>query len=306
VDNDPLLGDLRLFCAVARRCSFVTAARDMQASQTLVSKRVAVLEKSLGVKLLHRTTRRVGLTDEGGKVYDWARRILEQVEEMRGELTEGGGEPQGPLRISSSALLGRRMVAPALSALKRRFPGVEIWLELLDRRVDLVGEGFHLDVRVGDATEPSLIGHRIATSSRILCASPGYLRRHGTPRTPADLSQHDCVLLRERNEPFGTWRLQSTQGTREAAGVKVGGSMATNDYAVVLQWAQDGHGIVLGGDWAFTDSLAAGQLQRVLPQWHQPADIVAVSSLRSAQSAKVRLCVEALKEQLAAMRTPAT
>jgi LysR family transcriptional activator of dmlA len=298
VDNEPLLSDLRLFCLVARRGSFVAAAREAQASQTLVSKRVAVLEKSLGVKLLARTTRRVNVTDEGSKVFEWSQRILDHVEEMRSEISRDASEPRGAIRISSSARLGRVIVAPALSALKRRFPAVEIWLELLDRPVDLIGEGFHLDIRGGEANEPSLIGHRIAASSRILCAAPAYLQRHGMPRTPADLTRHECVLLRERSEPFGTWRLQNTQGARESAGVKVGGTLASNDYDVVLRWAHDGHGIVLGGDWVFTESLANGRLRRVLPHWHQPADIHAVSSLRSAQSAKVRLCVEMLKEQM--------
>lgn len=189
------------------------------------------------------------------------------------------------------------MVAPALSRLKQRYPAIEVWLELMDRRVDLIGEGFHLDIRAGEVTEPGLYAHRIATSSRILCAAPAYVARHGMPATAADLAGHDCVLLRERDEPFGTWRLA---GPRGAENVKVSGSLACNDIDVVLRWVHDGHGIVMSADWIFAPSLASGQLVRVLPQWHQAADVHAVSSTRLAQSAKVRICIEFLKEQMQA------
>ena len=298
MDNDPQLQDLRLFCIVARRASFVQAAREAKTSQTLVSKRIALLEQALGVKLLHRTTRRVNLTDEGVKAFEWAQRILGDVEEMRGDIASGARELRGPIRISSSARLGREVVAPALSRLKRRYPGVDVWLELLDRRVDLIGEGFHLDIRAGDVAEPGLFAHRIAASSRILCAAPDYVARHGMPRMAADLANHDCVLLRERSEPFGTWRLSGPRGPES---VKVSGSLASNDIDIVLRWVHDGHGIVMGADWLFAPSLASGSLVRVLPDWHQPADVHAVSSARSAQSAKVRICIEFLKEQMASM-----
>lgn len=294
--NDPQLQDLRLFCLVARRASFVAAAREAHTSQTLVSKRVALLEQALGVKLLSRTTRKVGVTDEGLKVYEWAQRILDNVEDMRSELSLGTSSPSGAIRIASSARIGRDIVAPALSRFKQRYPAVDVWLELLDRRVDLIGEGFHLDIRAGEVDEPNLIAHRIFVSSRILCAAPDYLLRRGTPATPAGLTQHDCVLLRERNEPFGTWRLE---GPRGAESVKVSGPLASNAIDIVLGWAHDGHGIVMTGDWLLAPSLAAGSLVRVLPGWQQAADVNAVSSVRSAQSAKVRLCIEFLKEEVA-------
>jgi LysR family transcriptional regulator, transcriptional activator for dmlA len=301
VDNDPQIQDLRLFCAVVRRSSFVAAARDAKASQTWVSKRVAALESSLGVKLLNRTTRKVSVTDEGLKVFEGAQRLIDGVEEMRGEISRGAGVPEGELRICSSARLGREIVAPALSRMKERFPRVEVWLELLDRRVDLIGERFHLDIRAGQVSEPNLISHRIAASSRILCAAPSYLERQGTLRTASDLAQHDCVILRERNEPFGTWQLQGPRGMEN---IKVSGSLAANDIDVVLRWAHDGHGIVMSADWLFAQSLKTGALVRVLPDWHQPADIHAVSSVRSAQSAKVRACIEILRREMARAISP--
>jgi LysR family transcriptional regulator, transcriptional activator for dmlA len=295
VDSYPSLQDLRLFCFVARRASFVAAAREANVSQTLMSKRVAVLEQALGVTLLRRTTRKVSLTDEGAKVLAWAQRILDDVEDMRDDIGGGAGLPQGPIRIASSARLGREVVAPALSRMRRRYPAMDVWLELLDRRVDLIGEAFHLDIRAGEVADPNVIAHLVASNSRIVCAAPAYLSAHGTPRTLAELTSHHCVLLREREEPFGVWRLEGPAGVQS---VKVDGSLASNDIDVVLRWAHDGHGIVMSSQWLLAPSLADGQLVRVLPQWHQSADIHALSSLRSAQSAKVRLCVEALREEM--------
>lgn len=297
MDNLPALQDLRLFCFVARRASFSAAAREAGTSQTLMSKRVGMLEKALGVKLLRRTTRKVSVTDEGAKVFTWAQQILGDVDEMRDDIARGVGDPQGPIRISSSARLGREVVAPALSRLKQRYPAMDVWLELLDRRVDLIGESFHLDIRAGEVTEQNLIGHLIAENSRILCAAPSYLKKHGTPNTPADLANHECVLLREREAPFGTWVLA---GPASGQSAKVSGSLASNDIDVVLRWAHDGHGIVMTSEWIFAPSLADGSLVRVLPQWSQRANIYAVSSARSAQSAKVRLCVETLREEMMA------
>lgn len=294
MDSYPSLQDLRFFCLVARHGSFVAAAREAAVSQTLMSKRIALLEQALGATLLRRTTRKVSVTDEGVKVLAWAQRILDDVEDMRDDLARGAGDPQGPVRICASPRLGREVVAPALADLKARFPAMDVWLELLDRRVDLIGEGFHLDVRAGEVAEPHLIGHLVATNARFLCASPAYLARRGTPATTADLAGHDCVLLRERENPFGTWLLKGPAGPES---VKVGGSLASNDIDVVLAWAHGGHGIAMSSAWIFAPSLADGSLVRVLPQWAQPANIYAVSSVRSAQSAKVRLCVEALRER---------
>lgn len=296
MDKDPALNDLRLFCFVARRASFAAGARDAGVSQALMSKRIALLEKSLGVTLLRRTTRKVNLTDEGVKVLGWAQRILDDVDDMCDDVARVAGDPQGPIRICCSARLGREVVAPALSRLKTRHPAMDVWLELLDRRVDLIGEGFHLDVRAGEVSEPHLIGHLIAHNSRILCAAPSYVERFGAPTTLADLTSHHCVLLREREDPFGTWRLTGPSGPET---VKASSTLASNDIDVVLRWACDGHGIVMSSQWLLAPSLASGALVRLLPQWAQSAHLYAVSTVRSARSAKIRLCVEALRQQMA-------
>ena len=296
MDKNPDLGDLRLFCCVARRTSFAAGAREAGIAPTLMSKRIAQREATLGVTLLKRTTRKVDLTDEGRKVLTWAQRILDDVDDMREDVARIAVEPEGPVRICSSPRLGREVVAPALSALKARHPSLDVWLELLDRRVDLIGESFHLDVRVGAVAEPHLIGHLVAPNQRILCAAPAYLARNGTPLVLGDVAEHQCVLLRDREDPFGAWRLTGPDGP---ASVKPASTLASNDIDVVLRWACDGHGIVMSSQWLLAPSLASGALVQVLPQWTQDAPLYAVSTVRSAQSAKVRLCVDALRGQMA-------
>lgn len=297
--NEPNLSDLRMFGLVAKHASFIAAARVANLAQTTVSKRVAMLEEALGVQLLHRTTRRVTITESGLKVLRWSKRILGDIEEMQADLSLDQGEPRGPIRISSASRLGRDYVAPALSQMKHRFPGIEVWLEIIDRRVDLVGDGFHLDFRSGEPSERDLIGHKIIKSSRIFCAAPSYVARHGAPQTLADVTKHECLLFRDRNEPFGLWRFRGPRGWDS---VNVSADLASNDNDVVLRWAIDGHGIMIGTDWFFASSLKAGKLCRVLPDWQQPADVWAVSVERTTRSAKVRLCLEYLKEQMSALR----
>lgn len=295
-NNDPLLRDLQLFCEVARRSSFIGAATEIGLSPAHVSKRIATLEALLGVKLFNRTTRRVNITSDGEAAFVWAQKILENVESMFEALSEAHSEPRGTLRISTSLRLGREHVAPILSLLRHRHPQLEIWLELMDRRVDLIGENFDIDIRVGEVQEKHLIAHRIAENKRVLAASPDYLARRGTPRVPAELAQHDCLLFRSRDDRFGVWRLVGPQG---AETVKVTGPMAANHSDIVRQWALDGHGIIMASYWDLVSNLQEGSLVRVLPAYYQPADVWAVTAARSSSSAKVRSCVAFLREQLA-------
>ncbi|KAI3595766.1 Transcriptional regulator, LysR family [Cupriavidus necator H850] len=294
-NNDPFLRDLRLFCTVARRASFIAAANETGISPAHVSKRIAMLEAMLGAKLFHRTTRRVSVTAEGESAFAWAQKILEDVDGMLEAVGATGGEPRGLLRIATSVRLGRRHVAPALSRLRQQHPGLEVWLELLDRRVDLIGESFDLDIRVGEVEEPHLIASKIASGSRVLCAAPAYLARRGMPEHPGELPRHDCLLLRERDQAFGVWRLQGPDGWET---VKVTGPMASNHSDVTHQWALEGFGIIMASVWDVAASVRAGELVRVLPDWQQPADVWAVTSARASASARMRVCLEFLKAQL--------
>lgn len=287
----PANEDLRVFSLVVRKASFIAAAQDLGASPAYVSKRVRVLEEQLGTRLLHRTTRRVALTEDGERVYRWAQRILDDIDQLLQEVGGTRAQPRGHLRVSSSFGFGRQQVAPALAALIEQHPRLQIRLELFDRLVDVAAEGFDLDVRVGDEIAPHLIARRLADNHRVLCAAPTYLQQRGTPRTPDDLRSHDCLAIKERDHPFGVWRLQC-EGREQA--IKVSGPLSSNNGEVALRWALDGRGIVLRSIWQVTPLLAAGRLEQVLPGCVQPANIWAVYPMRLERSAKLRVAVEFL------------
>lgn len=293
VHKIPPTDDLRVFCTVVRKAGFAAAAQELAASPAYVSKRIRLLERELGVPLLHRTTRRVAVTDQGERVFHWAQRILDDMDQLLQEVAVTRREPRGLLRVSSSFGFGRNVVAPALSRLVERHPGLQVRLEVFDRLVDVAGEGFDLDVRVGDEIAPHLIARRLADNHRVLCASPAYLARRGTPRTPAELPAHDCLVIKERDHPFGVWRLRA--GAVEQ-GVKVTGPLSANNGEMVVQWAVDGRGIALRSLWDVGAHLRAGRLVQVLPEWRQEANVWAVYPTRLERSAKVRVCVEFLQE----------
>lgn len=287
----PANDDLRVFTAVVQKTSFAAAAQDLGASPAYVSKRIRVLEEQLGTRLLHRTTRRVALTEAGERVYRWAQRVLDDVDQLLQEVAGTRAQPRGTLRVVSSFGFGRQEVAPALGALTERHPKLQVRLELFDRLVDVAAEGFDLDVRVGDEIAPHLIARKLAENHRVLCAAPEYLAQRGVPHVLADLKAHDCLAIKERDHPFGVWRLQC-EGREQV--VKVSGPLSSNNGEVALRWALDGRGIVLRSTWQVAPLLAQGKLVQVLAGCSQPANVWAVYPLRLERSAKLRVAVEFL------------
>jgi LysR family transcriptional activator of dmlA len=287
--------DLRVFIHAARRASFAAAAQELGASPAYVSKRIALLEDTLKVKLFHRTTRNVTVTERGELMLAWAQRVLDVYEQLDGALEDTQTEIRGGLRIAASSGLGRNHVAPVLSELVKMHPGLEIDLEILDRSVDLVNEEIDIDVRVGDVREHYLIPHNLARGRRILCASPEYLRMRKEPESIADLARHSCLLIRERNETFGRWSLQGADGTRN---VRVSAALASNHGDVIKRWALEGHGIMLRSYWDVAESLSRGDLVHLLRKFWQPADVWAVTKIRSDNSAKTRVCIRHLRNRL--------
>ncbi|AMG54036.1 LysR substrate-binding domain-containing protein [Citrobacter amalonaticus] len=296
MNNPPLLTDLRVFMLVARRAGFAAVAQELGVSPAYVSKRIALLEQNLNVVLLHRTTRRVTITEEGERIYEWAQRILHDVDQMMDELSDVRQVPQGMLRIISSFGFGRQVVAPALSALARQYPQLELRFDVEDRLVDLANEGVDLDIRIGDDIAPNLIARKLGTNYRILCASPSFLAQHGTPKQLADLATCSCLVIKERDHPFGIWQLQNKEGEHA---IKVTGPLSSNHGEIVHQWCLDGQGIALRSWWDVCDNIASGHLVHVLPEYYQPANIWAVYVSRLATSAKVRITVEFLRHYFA-------
>lgn len=289
----PAVEDLRVFVVLARKASFVAAATALGVSRAYVSKRMQMLERALGTRLLHRTTRQVTVTEEGEKVYQWALRILDDMEQLMQEVAVTRRVPRGTLRISSSFGFGRKVVAPMLSRLTEAYPELQVRLEVFDRLVDVAAEGMDLDVRIGDEIAPHLIARQLAANHRVLCAAPAYIARRGAPQTLAELADHDCLVIKERDHPFGVWTLQSAGRTHT---VKVSGPLSSNHGEIAVQWAIDGKGIVLRSRWDVAPLLRDGTLVQLLPGHVQPANIWAVYPSRLVHSAKVRVCVEYLQK----------
>lgn len=296
VNLDFQLEDLRVFCLAARKASFAATAMELGVSPAYVSKRIAILEKALGVALFHRTARRVTVTDDGERVYASAQQIFDSVENMGETVAADRLDPRGTLRVTTSFRLGRKHIAPVMSLLAQRYPALDISLDVVDRHVDLMRENIDLDIQLGEVAEPHLVAHRIARSRRHLYAAPSYLERRGMPAALAELSRHDCLVLRERHQPFGVWKLESAQGMEK---VKVTARLASNHSEILRAWAIDGHGILLPATWDVHDDVQAGRLVPVLPGYSQNADIWAATTVRLSTSAKVRVCVRFLQEQLA-------
>ena len=299
-DTAPLPEDLRVFLTVVRKGGFAAAAEELGLSPAYVSKRIQILETTLGSRLLHRTSRRVALTDDGERVQRWAVRILDDVQQLQDELSEAHTAPRGRLHLCSSFGFGRNHVAPAISLLAEQYPELEIRLDVFDRVVDIVHEGFDLEIHVGDDIAGQHIGRRLVTNNRVLCASPDYLKRRGVPESLQDLQQHDCLVLKERDNAFGIWQLQGPEGE---ASVRVSGPLSSNSGEIVLQWALDGRGVLLRSMWDVKPQLDQGRLVQVLADYRQSADVWAVYPTRLANSGKLRVCVEFLQAHLRQLST---
>jgi LysR family transcriptional activator of dmlA len=290
-DPLPLPEDLRVFLTVVRKQGFAAAAEELGLSPAYISKRIQVLERTLKTRVFFRSSRRIALTTDGEQVLRWAQIILGDFDDFIDELSAARQAPRGLLHICSSFGFGRHHVAPAISLLAERYPELEIRLEVFDRTVDLIGEGFDLEIHVGDDIPDQHISKQLASNQRVLCASPAYLQRRGTPNTLEELRQHDCLVIKEYNNPFGLWNLQK-EGRDYT--IRVSGPLSSNHGEIVLEWALDGRGILLRSMWDVKPLLQQGRLVQVLPEYSQSAQVWALYPTRLSHSAKLKVCVDFL------------
>jgi DNA-binding transcriptional LysR family regulator len=278
--------ELVLFDLIVKRGSLSAAALEFGVTPASVSKRLIALEKRLGVLLVNRTTRRLSLTDEGEVFHRNAVRILTELEDMERLVSVNKATPTGLLRVNAPLGFGRTYVTPIVSRFVKKYPGVEVQLQLTDHPLSLVDAAIEVGIRFGDIPDARLIAKRVALNRRLVCAAPSYLKSHGTPRVPHDLSQHNCIILRQNDAAYGTWRF--TRG-KHAETVKVRGSLSSNDGEVALNWALDGHGIMLRAEWDIAKYLRSGRLQLILEDYATPpADIFAVYPERHAATPRVQ------------------
>ena len=289
--------EMQFFSALMRCGSLSAAARELQVSPPAVSKRLAALESRLGVTLLHRTTRRLALTPEGETYLAQARRILGDIEALERELQGARSEPTGLLRVNATLGFGRMHVAPAIASFVRAHPKVDVQLQLSVNPPPLTDDAFDVCVRFGEPPDARIVARLLAPNRRLLCASPAYLQRQGTPRTPHELAGHNVIAIRQGDEAYGSLRLHSG---RKVETVRVRGNLATNDGEIAVNWALAGHGVVLRAEWDIARYLRSGRLKQVLENWQAPpADIYAVYPVRHQATARVRAFVDHLAQEFA-------
>lgn len=291
------LSDLAFFSLLVRHGNLSATARELGVTPPAVSTRLANLERRLGVRLLNRTTRRVSVTHEGEIYLAGGGRILAELEALERSVSSTRAEPRGLLRLNATFGFGRAHIVPAVSDFARQYPEVEVQMQLTDRPINLLDERYDVGVRFGEMPDARLTARKLASNRRLLCASPAYLRAHGEPRAPGDLTRHRCIVLREDNVAYGTWHLRCGQRSET---VKVRGALSANDGQSALQWALDGHGIVMRSEWETAAYLRGGQLREVLPDWATPpADIYALYPERLNLPAKTIAFVDFLSQRLA-------
>jgi DNA-binding transcriptional LysR family regulator len=262
-----LLDNLSLFTQIVEKGSMTAAAKEVGLSPTTVSERLAALEAHYGVVLLNRTTRALSLTDEGRTLLDGARVILDECSDLYGRIRHGAQTLSGPIRISAPIDLGRNLVADVVAKMLTAHPDLHIELLLNDGFVDLVGGGVDLALRFGDIADSSLLVRHLGDVRRVVCAAPIYLARHGAPKTPQDLQNHNCIVMRFGNIRDDTWRFGEAGKMRS---IKVSGDRCSNDGALVREWALAGHGIVLKSELDVGPAIAAGHLVELLQDYAAP------------------------------------
>jgi DNA-binding transcriptional LysR family regulator len=285
------------FVRVVEAGSFAAAARRLSLSVSNVSRHVAGLENHLGVRLLNRTTRRLSLTATGRAFFDRSVQLLADLEEAESEAATAV-EPRGTLRLTCATAFGVRHVAPAIAAYRARHPRVHFDVELSDRIVDLVEEGFDLAIRMGEVRGGALVARRLGESSMVCCAAPAYLERHGTPRAPADLAHHQCLTY-AYSQSADTWRFRDEHGHEHA--VKVQGPAHANHGEMLCALSVAGLGVHLEPDVVVAPDVRAGRLVVLLPGYGAPSvPIHAVYASRQHLSAKVRSFIDFVAARFAA------
>ena len=278
-------GAIPVFVAVVENGGFSAAARTLGISKSAVSKRINQLEAHLGVRLLHRTTRKLSLTEAGERYFEHAAQALTAAGQAEDAVTELQGEPQGNLKISSPMSFGRLHVAPLIPKLLQRYPKLQIDLVMDDRKVDLVAGGFDVAIRAGNLPASTLIARKLAPLRQVLCASPDYIDRYDRPGTPAELSSHNCLLYSYSSDA-NEWTLIGEGGPET---VTVSGSYQVNNSEALLEALREGIGIGRLPTFVAGPDLKTGRLVKLFESYRLPDfTIYAVFPERQYLPAKVR------------------
>ena len=290
------LSDIAVFVQVIDSGSFTAAAGKLNLSKSVVSKYVTRLEDHLGAQLLNRTTRRLNLTEAGRALYESSRRGLEEIEEAKAEVSRLQGTPRGTLRLNTPMSFGILHIAPIIPDFLKLYPELSIDMNLEDRKVDLIEEGFDLAIRISELSDSSLVARRLGPCRHVICATPEYLQRNGAPRTADDLREHNVITFKYQDTP-SEWQLLSTE--RNVTSVPVSGTIQMNNSLALREALLNNAGITLTPTFIVGDDIKSGKLQTVLSQYNLlELSIFAVYHRRRHMSPKVRAFIDFLANRI--------
>jgi DNA-binding transcriptional LysR family regulator len=286
--------NMRVFAKVVETSSFAGAAARLGISASMVSQHVKELEERLGARLLNRTTRKVSLTETGRAYYERCTRLLADLEETEQAVSDMHAAPRGELRVNATPTFGILQLAPAIADFTARFPGISVELMLSNRMADLIEESLDVAVRVGLVPDSSLIARQLAPCRMVVCGAPSYFEKHGIPRSPADLTNHNCLTVAVTGlSYYRMWHLTAPDGT--ALNLSPIGNLRTNSGAVLKVAALAGHGLVCLPTYLVGDALQSGRLVTVLDDYTAPPLTLRALYPHSRHlSAKVRAFVDFL------------
>jgi DNA-binding transcriptional LysR family regulator len=287
------LKQIEAFIAVVEHGSMAAAALTQDVTPVMIGRRINALEARLGVKLLHRSTRRIAVTEQGAVFMEQCKKALGELDRAELLVAEGRHKATGHLIVSAPAAFGRKHVAPHAPDFLRANPDVRISFNLTDRVVDLVREGYDVGIRIGGAIDPNFVAIRLASNKRVVCGTPAYFAKHGVPRTLDDLAHHNCLAFNLQGGQQRGWYFQQNG---KAVTVKVNGNLDCNDGELLHRWMTEGLGIAWRSVWEIQSQLENGTLETVLDDYAIPEyDIMAVYPAQRNVPAKVRLFIWHLK-----------
>jgi DNA-binding transcriptional LysR family regulator len=291
------LKQIEAFVDVAEKGSLARAAVEHGITPVMLGRRIDALEKRLGVKLMHRTTRHLTLTEEGTVFLDHCRKLLSELDSAEEIVSEGRHKATGHLIVSAPAAFGRLHVASHAPTFVAANPDVRISFNLTDHVVDLVREGYDLGIRIGGSIDPNFVAVKLASNRRVVCATPAYFERYGIPKTLEELANHNCLAFNLQGGQQRGWYFQKGGKT---VTVKANGNLDCNDGELLHRWASEGLGLAWRSTWEIESQLASGALITVLDKYALPDyDIMAVYPKPKHLPAKVRFFIDALKAQYA-------
>jgi DNA-binding transcriptional LysR family regulator len=287
------LKQIEAFVSAVDAGSLAKAALKSQVTPVMIGRRIDALERRLGVRLLHRSTRRLALTEEGGVYLEHCRRLVSDLDQVEAQLNEGRHRATGHLVVSAPAAFGRTHVAPHGPAFVAQNPELRVSFGLTDQVIDLVRLGFDLSVRIGGAIDPNFVAIKLAANRRAVCATPSYLERRGIPRTLDDLARHNCLAFNLQGGQQGGWHFR--QGDKPVT-VRVSGNLECNDTELLHRWTREGLGLSWRSTWEIAGELARGELVTVLDEFALPSyDIFAVYPQQRHVPARVRFFIDHLR-----------